>query len=253
MLRGGGGKVVARSLYIGWDPSPKEIAAFAVAKSSARKALGPYTQIRGLVLQDLRRRGLYTRPMELHRSAADRPAMWDVVSQAYQSTEHANSRFLVPAVAQTGWALFTDADVLFRRSMTSIFGTLDTDKAVYCVHHDYAPEASIKMEGAVQTQYSRKNWSSVCFFNCDHPSNKVLRPDYVNAVPGRDLHRFCWLRDDEIGELPASFNFLVGHHRLEDVPDPHIVHFTEGTPNMIGHENSPFAAEWWAELHSWAA
>lgn len=244
--------MASRSLWIGWDPNPKEIAAFAVAKASARRAFGPYIPIRGLVLADLQRKGIYTRKMELRPSAADRPVMWDVVSDAAQSTEHANSRFLVPYLAGTGWALFTDADVLFRRHLADIFAVLDHRKAVYCVKHDYAPTATVKMEGAIQTQYSRKNWSSVCFYNCDHPSNKFLRPDYFNSVPGRDLHRFCWLQDEEIGELPASYNFLVGHHRVEDIPDPHIVHFTEGTPNMVGHEDVPFATEWWDALHSWA-
>jgi hypothetical protein len=30
-------------------------------------------------------------------------------------------------------------------------------------------------------------------FNCDHPANRALTLDLINTVPGRDLHRFCWL------------------------------------------------------------
>ncbi|MCC8945998.1 hypothetical protein H8A97_13035 [Bradyrhizobium sp. Arg62] len=244
--------MVDRSLWIGWDPNPKEIAAFAVAKVSARRALGPYIPIRGLMLGELKRLGLYTRQLEI-RHTVDGPEMWDVISQARQSTEHANSRFLVPTIAERGWALFSDADVLFRRPLNTTFESLDRSKAVYCVKHDYRPKTTKKMEGAAQTQYFRKNWSSVCFYNCDHPSNRKLTVELFNKTPGRDLHRFCWLEDDEIGELPPSFNFLVGHHSTKQVPDPHIVHFTEGTPNMAGYEDSPFAEEWWGELNRWAA
>jgi hypothetical protein len=47
-------------------------------------------------------------------------------------------------------------------------------------------------------------------FNCDHPSNKKLTVEMINTLPGRDLHRFCWLEDDEIGELDPGWNWLVG-------------------------------------------
>ena len=43
-------------------------------------------------------------------------------------------------------------------------------KAVYCVQHDYHPKETIKMDGAAQISYPRKNWSSLMLFNCDPPS-----------------------------------------------------------------------------------
>jgi hypothetical protein len=121
------------------------------------------------------------------------------------------------------------------------------------VKHQFAPPAGVKMDGQRQTQYSRKNWSSFLIFNCGHPSNRCLTSsvDMANTLPGRDLHRFCWLRDDEIGEIDASWNFLVGHSDPEI--DPDVVHFTDGVPDMPGYENVPFADEWRGERNRWAA
>lgn len=204
----------------------------------------------GLVLADLQRRGLYTRPMQWRPSAADRPIMWDVISDAPMSTEHACSRFLVPHLAKTGWALFQDGDMFARGNVARVFDGLDGSKAVYCVQHQHAPAATTKMDGQVQTNYSRKNWSSFVLFNCDHSSNRKLTVEMVNTLPGRDLHRFCWLKDREIGALDQSWNFLVGHTSPEIEPD--VVHFTEGTPDMTGFENVPYADEWRAERDLWA-
>jgi hypothetical protein len=48
-------------------------------------------------------------------------------------------------------------------------------------------------------------------FNCSHPANQALTVDLVNTVPGRDLHRFCWLDDAQVGALPVEWNWLEGH------------------------------------------
>jgi len=114
------------SIFIGWDP--REAAAFAVARSSCKAHLTRQIPIYGLVLDDLIRQGLYTRPIEYRPSAADRPIMWDVVSGAPQSTEHANARFFVPRLAKTGWAMFCDGDVLFRGNVARLFEQLDPSK-----------------------------------------------------------------------------------------------------------------------------
>lgn len=90
-------------------------------------------------------------------------------------------------------------------------------------------------------------------FNVNHPANASLTPELVNALPGRDLHRFCWLADNEIGELETGWNYLVGHHTPDDAPVPALVHFTDGIPTMRGYEDCEFADEWRAELELWAA
>lgn len=238
------------SVYIGWDP--REAAAFAVARSTCRRYLTRQIPIVGLVLDDLKARGLYRRPMEVRPSAADRPVMWDIISDAAQSTEHANSRFLVPYLAREGWALFCDGDMLFRSNVARLFDSLDRKFAVYCVKHHFAPPEGVKMDGQTQQRYARKNWSSFVVFNASHPSNWCLTnsTDTANTLPGRDLHRFCWLNDDEIGEIGPEWNFLVGH--TDPSIDPKCVHFTEGCPDMPGYENVSYADDWRSAVNDWA-
>jgi hypothetical protein len=172
-----------------------------VARDSCRHHLTRPIPIHGLLLEDLQRQGLYTRPIEYRPSAADKPLMWDVVSDWPMSTQHANARFFVPLLAKTGWALFCDGDVMFRGNVARLFEQLDNSKAVYCVWHDHQPADGTKMDGQVQSSYGRKNWSSVIAFNCDHEANKALTLDVLNNTPGRDLHRLFWLADCDIGEL----------------------------------------------------
>lgn len=167
------------------------------------------------------------------------------------STEFAISRFMTPILAGAGLAVFTDADVMVRTPLTQLFDGIDPSKAVSVVQHRFDPPQGVKMDGQAQTRYARKNWSSVCVFNCDHPSNRALTVDLVNTVPGRDLHRFCWLQDDEIGALDPKWNWLAGHS--DPSIDPAIVHFTDGTPDMPGYENQPFADEWRGHLSAKAA
>jgi hypothetical protein len=236
-----------RSIYIGFDP--REAAAFNVARYSVRQWLNLPIPVYGLVLADLQRRGLYTRPID-YLAGFDRKVMWDRISEAPMSTQHANARFLVPHLAKNGWSLFMDGDMLARTDLGAVFEGLDRKKAVYCVKHNHEPEPSRKMDGQYQTRYARKNWSSFMIFNCDHEANQALTLDMVNSVPGRDLHRFCWLEDDQIGELDPAWNFLVGH--TDPSIDPKIVHFTDGVPDMSGYEDVPYADEWRAYLEEQA-
>jgi hypothetical protein len=245
-----------RSIWIGFDP--REAAAFAVARASAQRHLTQPIPVRGVVLADLQAAGLYRRPIE-RRTIANSPVMyddhtvmWDVISEAPMATEFACSRFLVKELARTGWALFMDGDVLVRRNLVRLFDSLDPAKALYCVQHRHEPPPGVKMDGQIQTQYARKNHSSVMALNCDHPANRALTLDLINTVPGRELHRFSWLNDADIGALDPTWNFLVGHTSPEEVPDPAIVHFTSGTPDMPGYEHCTFADDWRAALAKWA-
>lgn len=237
------------SIFIGWDS--REAAAFAVARESCRRHLTRQIPIHGLLLEDLQKQGLYTRPIEYRPSAADKPIMWDVVSDAPMSTSHACARFFVAMLAKTGWALFVDGDVMFRGNVCRLFEQLDSSKAVYCVWHNHQPTSETKMDNQVQTVYGRKNWSSVMAIQTGHPSNKPLFDlQFLNETPGRDMHRFCWLQDDEIGELPSAWNYLVGHSD-PDVSAT-IAHFTSGTPDMDGYADQKYAEEWRMFRDDWA-
>lgn len=237
-----------RSIFIGWDP--KEPISFAVCRASIQEHLTQPVPVYGLVLEEMRARGLYTRPMETRDGK-----MWDVISEAPCSTEFAITRFLTPLLAKerrkpgeaAGWAMFMDSDILVRENICRLFEILDPKYAVYCVKHRHAPPPGKKMIGQEQVQYARKNWSSVMVFNADHEANSALTVEMVNSVPGRDLHRFAWLDDGLIGELSPEWNWLVSHNR------PKIIHFTEGSPELPGYEDCEFAEEWRAKRNAWAA
>lgn len=200
----------------------------------------------GLVLSELRAKGLYSRPTSRRDGR-----LWDDLSDAPMSTEFACSRFLVPLLAKEGMALFMDSDMLVRGNLDRLFEVLDYRKAVTVVKHRFDPPEGVKMDGQAQLRYARKNWSSFMIFNVEHRANRRLTLEMINSVPGRDLHRFCWLEDDEIGEIGAEWNWLVGHS--DPAIEPKVVHFTDGIPSMPGYEDQPFADEWRGELYRWAA
>ena len=237
----------ALSVWIGFDP--REAVAFAVARESVRRSCK--IAVHGIVLDRMREHGLYWRPTEVRDGR-----LFDVISDHPMATQFAISRFLVPHLARAGWALFMDPDMMIRpgADLYALFEHVEREhrnKAVVCVKHDHRPADGLKMDGQVQTAYARKNWSSFCFFNVDHPANGALTLDLINERPGRDLHNFCWLDgEDQIGELPVEWNWLVGHS--DPAIEPKNVHWTDGPPTMAGYEGAPYADEFRNVLYDWA-
>lgn len=259
--RNGGSKRGPRQVWIGWEP--RQHAAYAVCQRSVRAHLAdPDTVVKPIILDDLKQRNLYRRPVELD----DKGRLFDPISGAGMSTEFAISRFLVAALACTekvkrrpgqpekrkGWALFIDCDMLVRHRLDTLFEMCEAspDKAVFCVQHYHVPKHDTKMDDQMQLVYARKNWTSVMVINLDHAANQDLTIDLINSVPGRDLHRFCWLEKhgdlQVIGALPQRWNHLIGY--TEPDPDPAIVHYTEGGPWLAAEHpefrNLPFEAEY---------
>jgi lipopolysaccharide biosynthesis glycosyltransferase len=225
-------------IWIGYDKREDE--AYRVAEFSLRRHVSRPVTVTPLLLDRLQAAGLAQRPYRVHRNS-----LWDVLSDAPCSTEFSNTRFLVPLLAQTGWALFIDCDMLFLGDVARLFALADPAHAVMVVKHQHAGDEGVKMDGCEQTRYARKNWSSVMLFNCDHPGNRRLTLDLVNNRPGRDLHQFCWLNDSEIGELPPKWNWLVGVQPRPD--DAQLAHYTLGMPFMPGYERADHSQLWWTE------
>lgn len=237
-----------RSVWIGYDE--REALSWLVARSSIRT----YSDVRiePIILKDLVGRGLYTRETRMVG-----PRLFDVVSDSPMSTEFANSRFFVPwlvkrniPVGPFGWHMFIDSDILCRADVGELFSIVEAhpEKALYCVPHQHnVTDFEPKKVGQVQLNYARKNWSSMMLFNVDHPSNKALTLEMLNTLPGRDLHAFCWLKDEEIGYVHGTWNWLVDVSPPN--PDPAIVHFTNGGPWLDEYKDVPFADEWRAALH----
>lgn len=233
---------INKTIWIGFDP--REEKAFNVARASLLRRLSQPIPVKTLQLGDLRMRKMYQRPIE-HRNGR----IIDTLSvrgdyDGSISTEHALARFFVPFLALDGLALFMDGDMLVRTDIAAVFENLDPSKAVHVVKHEHCPNNTTKMDDQVQTSYPRKNWSSFMVWDCSHPTLQLLR-NMVNVAPGRDLHAFAWLIDRDIGELDPRWNHLVGWSKTVD---PHVVHFTEGTPDMEGYGSCEYADEWRAEI-----
>jgi len=163
-----------------------------------------------------------------------------------QSNEFSFTRFLTPYLNNyKGWALFMDCDMMLQTDIMELFKEVEKNpgKAVYVVKHDYTPRNKTKFLGAVQYSYPRKNWSSVVLWNCEHPSNAGVTPEFVNTATPAELHRFSWLKDDEIGGLDERWNWLVGEYK-NPPKDVKIVHWTVGGPWFNEYKNSDFSDEW---------
>ena len=229
------------TLVCGWDP--REIAGFHVCQFSAIRRTSEPLRFVPLIEKALRYSGLYRRPHEQRDGK-----LWCPISDASMATSFANSRFLVPWMAgEVVFALFIDAaDMLFLDDPAKLFALADRRFAVQVVKHLHEPTEAEKMDGQAQTIYSRKNWLSVVLWNLRHRAHRRLTLEFVNTLPGRDLHAFCWLEDHEIGELPARWNHLVSVD--PDDAEPSLVHYTLGTPEL--GVNHPVWAEHWLRERS---
>lgn len=221
-------------IYIGYDDREKRAADVAVA-SAVKYAV----DITPLNIERLAERGLLRRPVDKRGGKT-----YDITSCAWASTDFAISRFLVPIIHQSGWALFTDCDVLFTADPNQLWSYADPSYAVMVVKHGELPASMNKMDGQVQQVYGRKNWSSVMLFNCDHPAHKRLSLQDVQERPGRDLHQFYWLHDSEIGALPREWNWLVNVE--PDPKKPGIAHFTLGGPWLPNWTPAPYDDLWYS-------
>jgi len=162
------------------------------------------------------------------------------------SNDFIYSRFLVPHLQKRGWAMFADGDMICQADVKELFNLRDSSKAVMVVKHDYKTKHTTKYLGNTNQDYPRKNWSSVILFNCDHPKNKILTPEFISEHDGKYLHRFSWLDDDDIGELPVEWNYLVMEY--PDNPHAKLLHYTIGTPCFADYANCNHSDVWYNHL-----
>lgn len=162
------------------------------------------------------------------------------------SNQFIYSRFLVPHLTGfSGWAIFMDGDMLLREDIQRLWELRDEAKAALVVKHDYRTRLKEKYLGARNEDYPRKNWSSVILWNCGHPANRTLTPEFVEKATGAQLHRFTWLDDSLIGALPIEWNWLpdeFGSNR-----NAKLLHWTLGTPCFHEFADAPMADEWHRE------
>jgi lipopolysaccharide biosynthesis glycosyltransferase len=139
--------------------------------------------------------------------------------------------------------VFADGDMICQGDLKELIEMADPSKALMVVKHNYETKASKKYLGNVNENYPRKNWSSVILWNCEHPKHKILTPTFVSKQTGKYLHRFSWLEDDEIGELPIEWNWLATEYDRNEKAK--LIHFTLGTPCFKDYQNSDMAEIWY--------
>jgi hypothetical protein len=62
---------------------------------------------------------------------------------------------------------------------------------------------------------------------------------------GAQLHRFTWLDDSLIGEVPKVWNWLPDEFGPN--PDAKLLHYTLGTPCFHEYSTTPMGEEWHRE------
>ena len=103
----------------------------------------------------------------------------------------------------------------------------------------------VKYMGAKNEDYPRKNWSSVIIWNCNSFPNRRLTPDYVMKSTGKHLHRFEWLDDARIGELPIEWNWLPDEFGPNE--NAKLLHYTLGAPCFHEFVDTPMNEVWHKE------
>jgi len=164
------------------------------------------------------------------------------------------SRFLVPYLCNyQGLAIFMDADILVQADIKELFDIVSSLQDA----SGYIPAVSVAKNKA------RFEWASVMVFNCSHPDNKVLTPDFIQTTD-KGLHGIAWT--DSIGGIPDEWNHLVGYDELRQVRVQHsldngheaawstelspgkshakLIHFTQGVPAWSITADSEYAEQW---------
>lgn len=132
------------------------------------------------------------------------------------------SRFLVPYLCEfKGWALFLDLDMIVLGDIAELFNCADDKYSAMVVKN------KMKFE-----------WASAILFNC--AKCKMLTPQFVTEHPS--LHNMSWLKPDEVGELPAEWNHLVGYDEPKE--NPKLIHYTQGIPAFPETSDCEYSNSW---------
>jgi lipopolysaccharide biosynthesis glycosyltransferase len=218
-------------MFIGWDA--REVDAFNVCYNSIKQTSSISMDCYALKRDELQTRGEYWRDIDPHAA-----------------TEFAYTRFLIPYLCNyTGWAIFCDCDFLWLNDIKNLFKDIEKnnksiDLPVYVCKHDYIPKHILKMDNKPQSVYPKKNWSSLVLWNCGHPKNKILTPEIVNNKSGAYLHQFKWLCEEDIGEIPIQWNWLVDEYDEYTHGKPQALHYTNGGPWFDNYTTCSYADEW---------
>ena len=207
-------------IYVGFDP---------------RESVVYHTFIQSLIEKS-------TLPIEITPLAVSTLNFYEESHQD-KSNDFVYSRFLTPFMSNfEGWSIYVDGDMICQADIKELLTLRDDTKAVQVVKHDYKTKAENKYLDNKNDNYPRKNWSSVILWNCSHPKHKILTPEFINKQTGKFLHRFSWLEDEEIGELPIEWNWLAIEY--PENPLAKLIHYTLGAPCFKEYRETSMAENW---------
>jgi len=138
-----------------------------------------------------------------------------------------------------------NCDMIVRGDIADLWAMRDLSKDAQVVKHDYKTKMPVKYLGSKNENYPRKNWSSVILWNCGSFPNRKLTPEFVQKATGAELHRFSWIDDARIGELPPEWNWLPDEYGPN--PAAKLLHYTLGTPCFHEFADTPQGSEWHRE------
>jgi len=179
-----------------------------------------------------------TQELDIRAIDAEKIPDWGRPIDPLASTPFTYTRFLVPWLCDyEGIALFMDGDMLALGDVSELFALSMDDLALRVRQHDYNPEATVKMGGKVQTQYPRKNWSSLMLMNCAKLG--AWTKEAVETQTGAWLHRFEAIGDEQIGDISEEWT------GLDHMTGPtKLLHYTSGGPWLAGCEDADHADLW---------
>jgi hypothetical protein len=159
------------------------------------------------------------------------------------SNAFTQSRFMVPRLmGYQGHAIFADAcDMLAQSDIGELDALFDNRFAIQVVKHaPYKTQHKTKYRGTAMEcpnrNYPRKNWASVCIFNCAHPIWRELE------ISGFDMLELMFIPSEAIGELPAEWNRLADEGQPTE--DAKVLHWTAGVPAFDHYRDAPAADKW---------
>jgi Glycosyl transferase family 8 len=203
-------------IFIGYDPSQQ--IAYDVLKFSLEKHA--------------------TEPVEINAIDADKLTEFNRPVDPLASTPFTYTRFLVPWLCNyEGIALFMDSDMLALGDISELFHLPMEGLALRVRQHDYNPTDTVKMGGKTQTQYPRKNWSSLMLMN--NAELGAWTKEAVETQSGAWLHRFEPIPDEKVGDISPEWNVL------DHMTGPtKLLHYTSGGPWLPGCEDADHADLW---------
>jgi hypothetical protein len=203
-------------IFVGYDPSQQ--IAYDVLKYSLEKHA--------------------SEPIEVIAIDADKIPEWNREQDPLQSTPFTYTRFLVPWLCKyEGTALFMDSDMLSLGDISELFHLPMDGLALRVRQHEYNPSETVKMGGKVQTQYPRKNWSSLMLMN--NAELGCWTMEAVETQSGAWLHRFEPIPDEQVGDISEEWNVL------DHMTGPtKLLHYTSGGPWLPGCEDADHADLW---------